>query len=287
MQYTFKRKPEWLRKKINFSINKELESLLEEHNISTVCQEAMCPNISECFSKKQATFFIMGTECTRRCSFCAVDKGHPKPLDSNEPQNIAQAVKIMGLKHVVITSPTRDDLSDGGALHFCKTVQAIKELDNSIVVEILIPDLQGDSEALKKVANCGADIIAHNIETISRLYHIRKGASYNRSLDVLKMLKEYNPKIATKSGIMVGLGEKREEILELMQHLLDVGCQYFSIGQYLQPSQKHENIVEYVEPNEFEALKIIGLDMGFRYIQSSPYTRSSYMAHQYLEQQNG
>ncbi len=287
MQYSFKRKPEWLRKKISFSINKELESILEKHNISTVCQEAMCPNISECFSKKQATFLIMGTECTRRCTFCAVDKGYPKPLNIEEPQNIAQAVKIMGLRHVVITSPTRDDLDDGGTEHFCKTVQAIKEMDNSIVVEILIPDLQEDKESIKKIANSGADIVAHNLETIPRLYHIRKGASYKRSLSVLKMLKEYNDKIAIKSGIMVGLGEKRDEVLELMQHLLDVGCEYFSIGQYLQPSQKHENVVEYVEPKEFEILKIIGLDMGFRYIQSSPYTRSSYMAHEYLEHQNG
>ncbi|MFT7859713.1 MAG: lipoyl synthase [Sulfurimonas sp.] len=283
MPYTFKRKPEWLRKKINFTINKELETILEQHNINTVCQEAMCPNISECFAQKQATFLIMGTECTRRCTFCAVDKGSPKPLDADEPQNIANSVKVMGLKHVVITSPTRDDLEDGGAEHFCKTVQAIKGLENKVVIELLIPDMQGKEELIKEVANCGADIIGHNLETIPRLYHIRKGSSYERSLDVLKMLKEFNPNVATKSAIMLGLGEKRGEVLELMQNLLDVECRYLSIGQYLQPTQKHENIVNYVEPSEFETLKISGLDMGFRYIQSSPYTRSSYMAHQYLE----
>lgn len=283
MQYTFKRKPEWLRKKINFSINKELETILEKHNINTVCQEAMCPNISECFSQKQATFLIMGTECTRRCTFCAVDKGSPKPLDSDEPKNIANSVKVMGLRHVVITSPTRDDLEDGGAEHFCKTVEAIKELESKVVIELLIPDMQGKEELIKQIAYSGADIIAHNLETIPRLYHIRKGSSYERSLDVLRLLKEFNPNIATKSAIMLGLGEERSEVLELMQHLLNVQCQYMSIGQYLQPTQNHETIVKYVEPSEFETLKISGLDMGFRYIQSSPYTRSSYMAHQYLE----
>lgn len=283
MHYTFKRKPEWLRKKIKPSLNREFELLLKRESINTVCQEAICPNISECFSKKQATFLIMGTECTRHCTFCAVDKGSPKPLDSSEAQNIAKAVKLMELRHVVITSPTRDDLKDGGAEHFCKVVKAIKEQDPSIVVETLIPDLQGNSEAIKKVANSGADIVAHNLETVPRLYHIRKGASYRRSLTLLKMLKEFNSKIITKSGIMLGLGEEHKEVLELMQELLNAECQYLSIGQYLQPSQKHEDVVKYVEPNKFEILKTMGLQMGFRYIQSSPYTRSSYMAHQYLE----
>jgi len=283
MQNKIRPKPEWLRKKISLSINKELDSLFIRSGVSTVCKEAMCPNISECFSQKQASFLILGTICTRSCSFCAVDKGLPKPLDENEPHNVAQAVKLLELKHVVITSPTRDDLDDGGAKHYCKTVNAIKSINDSVVVELLIPDMQEDIETLKKIANCGAEIIGHNLETVPRLYHIRKGANYKRSLRVLKKLSAFNPLIATKSGIMLGLGETDEEIQTLMQDLLDAECRYLSIGQYLAPSNHHESVVEYVKPKRFELLKELGMKMGFNHIQSSPYTRSSYMAHEYLE----
>jgi lipoyl synthase len=284
MPNIIKPKPEWLRKKINYSVNQELESLFRDAQVKTVCQEAMCPNISECFSQKQATFLILGNICTRACSFCAVGKGKPMALDLNEPQNVAQTVKQLGLRHVVITSSTRDDLGDGGAEHFCKTVDAIKATDSSIVVELLIPDMRENKDALQLIAMSGAQIIGHNLETVPRLYHVRKGAEYQRSLRVLKMLSSLNPSIATKSGIMLGFGEKDEEVKALMQDLLDVGCKYLSIGQYLSPSIHHTSVVEFVKPERFEDLKNLGMEMGFSYIKSSPYTRSSYMANEYLEQ---
>ncbi|MCD6433453.1 MAG: lipoyl synthase [Sulfurimonas sp.] len=276
-------KPEWLRKKIRPSLNQELESMFKKSKVNTVCQEAMCPNISECFSKKQATFLILGPICTRACTFCAVSRGKPMALDADEPQNVAQTVKQLGLSHVVITSSTRDDLSDGGAKHFCKTVSAIKAIDDSIVVELLIPDMRENVEALKQIAHSGAEIIGHNLETVPRLYAVRRGSNYKRSLRVLKLLLSLNPSIATKSGIMLGFGEKDKEVEILMQELLDVGCKYLSIGQYLSPSTHHAPVVEYVKPERFEYLRKIGMDMGFKYIKSSPYTRSSYMAHEYLE----
>lgn len=276
-------KPEWLRKKIRPSLNQELESMFKKSKVNTVCQEAMCPNISECFSKKQATFLILGPICTRACTFCAVSRGKPMALDADEPQNVAQTVKQLGLSHVVITSSTRDDLSDGGAKHFCKTVSAIKAIDDSIVVELLIPDMRENVEALKQIAHSGAEIIGHNLETVPRLYAVRRGSNYKRSLRVLKLLLSLNPSIATKSGIMLGFGERDEEVEILMQELLDVGCKYLSIGQYLSPSTHHAPVVEYVKPERFEYLRKIGMDMGFKYIKSSPYTRSSYMAHEYLE----
>lgn len=284
MQNKIVRKPEWLRKKITPSLNKEMELLLKRASLHTVCEEAMCPNISECFSKKQATFLILGNICTRACSFCAVDKGKPLSLDMDEPENVARSVKELGLRHVVITSPTRDDLSDGGAEHFCKTVDAIKNEDGSIVVELLIPDMKEQYDALEMIAKSGAEIIGHNLETVPRLYEVRKGADYGRSLRVLKILLDRNPSVATKSGIMLGFGESDEEVKALMGDLLDVGCGYLSIGQYLSPSQKHAEVVEFVRPERFEYLREIGIKMGFKYIKSSPYTRSSYMAHEYLEQ---
>lgn len=276
-------KPEWLRKKITPSAHKEMITLLGEGDIHTICQEAMCPNISECFGQRVATFMILGVHCTRACSFCAVSRAKPMPPNPLEPENIAQAVSKLGLKHVVITAPTRDDLSDGGAEHFCQTVCSIKALDSSIVVELLISDLQENDSALKQIAMSGAEIIGHNIETVPRLYHVRKGADYNRSLRVLQKLLASNPTCATKSAIMLGLGEKKEEVLQAMEDLLEIGCRYLSIGQYLSPSAEHTSVVEYVEPKVFEFFAKKGLEMGFKHIKSSPYTRSSYMAHEYLE----
>ncbi|MBU1658325.1 lipoyl synthase [bacterium] len=277
-------KPEWLRKKITPSINQELELMFRDTRVNTICQEAMCPNISECFSKKQATFLILGTICTRACSFCAVDKGKAMTPDVNEPNNIAQTVKHLGLRHVVLTSPTRDDLNDGGAEHFCKNVHAIKRMDDSIVVELLIPDMKENKEALRQVAMSGAEIIGHNLETVPRLYHIRSGADYARSLRVLHLLRSFNPTVVVKSGIMLGLGESDEEIKSLMQDLINVDCRLLSIGQYLAPSKSHEAVVEYVHPVRFEHLREAGMEMGFSYIKSSPYTRSSYMAQEYLRE---
>jgi len=285
MQNTIVRKPEWLRKKIRPSAHNEMEALMAEGGLHTVCEEAMCPNISECFRQKQATFMILGNICTRACTFCAVNKGKPMALDKDEPDNVAKAVRLLGLRHVVITSTTRDDLPDGGAAHFCETVAAIKAMDDSIVVELLIPDLHENVEALEMVAKSGAEIIGHNLETVPRLYQVRKGAEYKRSLRVLKILSSSNSLISTKSGIMLGLGEGDDEIITLMQDLLDVNCRYLSIGQYLAPSQMHAKVVEYVKPQKFEFFRNIGMEMGFRYIKSSPYTRSSYMAHEYMEAQ--
>jgi lipoyl synthase len=286
MQSKIQRKPEWLRKKITPSLNSELATMFKDGHVNTVCEKAMCPNISECFSQKAATFMILGDICARGCGFCAVERGKPKPLDENEPQNVANAVEKLGLKHVIITSSTRDDLSDGGAEHFRKTVDAIKKVDDSIIIELLIPDMQEDEKALKIIANSNVKIIAHNLETVPRLYHVRKGSDYQRSLRVLKKLLDLNPLILTKSGIMLGFGERDEELKSLMGDLLDVGCKYLSIGQYLAPSTHHEPVLEYVAPERFEELKIMGMEMGFEYIKSSPYTRSSYMAHEYLNERD-
>ena len=286
MQNAFTPKPPWLRKKITPSDHNAMNTLLGEGSLHTICQEAMCPNISECFRQKTATFMILGTVCTRHCSFCAVTKGKPLILDPYEPSNVAQAVKQLGLHHVVITSSTRDDLSDGGAEHFVKTVKAIKSVDHTIVVELLIPDMQENGLALEKIAHSSAEIIGHNVETVPRLYHVRRGSEYKRSLRVLEKLASYNPTIATKSGIMLGLGERDDEVVSLMKDLLDVGCRLLSIGQYLSPSSVHAPVVEYVEPQRFEFFQKQGIEMGFKYIKSSPYTRSSYMAHEYLEANN-
>ncbi|BBG65890.1 lopoate synthase [Hydrogenimonas sp.] len=276
-------RPEWLRKKISLSELTEMRERLAEGRLHTICEEALCPNIGECFSKNQATFLILGNICTRACTFCNVTKGAPLTPDPEEPANIAATVETMGLRHVVITSPTRDDLPDGGADQFCKTVQAVKSLDDSIRVELLIPDLHEKEDALAKVAKSGAEIVGHNLETVPRLYHIRKGAKYDRSLRVLEKLHKINPNLATKSGIMLGLGEEDEEVLKLMQELLDVGCRLLSIGQYLAPSDSHVPVVEFVRPERFDFFREEGMKMGFRYIKSSPYTRSSYMAHEYLD----
>lgn len=285
MPRIFTPKPEWLRKKITPSSHQAMKSLLLKDNIHTICEEALCPNISECFSQKVATFMILGTRCTRACSFCAVDRNKPLKPDLLEPEKIANAVLKLGLKHVVITSPTRDDLADGGARHFFNTVQAIKALDDSIDVELLIPDMQESDKALELIALSGAKIIGHNLETVPRLYHVRKGSHYQRSLRVLRKLLEFNPLCTTKSGIMLGLGERDDEVIKLMDDLLNAGCRFLSIGQYLSPSLHHASVVEYVKLERFDFLRRIGLEMGFGYIKSSPYTRSSYMAHEYLEEQ--
>ncbi|MDP3266779.1 MAG: lipoyl synthase [Sulfuricurvum sp.] len=276
-------KPPWLRKKILLSQQQPMEVLLAKNRVHTICEEAMCPNRSECFSQNVATFMILGTICTRGCTFCAVSRGVPLSVNPHEPINIANTVKHLGLSHVVITSSTRDDLDDGGAEHFCNTVDAIKTMDGSITVELLIPDMQENLLALEKIAHSGAEIIGHNLETVPSLYHVRNGSHYERSLRVLGKLSTFNPDIKTKSGIMLGFGEHDDEVLRLMENLLDVNCQYLSIGQYLSPSSKYEPVVEYVEPKRFEYLRSRGMEMGFKYIKSSPYTRSSYMAHEYLE----
>lgn len=276
-------KPDWLRKKISLSKMKEVAKLMEDLKIHTVCKEAMCPNISECFAKKQATFLILGNECTRKCAFCGVSKGSPLPPDLEEPKRVAKAVQTLGLRHVVITSPTRDDLKDYGANHYFRVVKAIKEQDNAITVELLIPDMKADREALKTVAYSGAEIIGHNVETVPRLYWVRKGADYERSLNVLQILKNLNPDLITKSGIMTGLGEREEEVEAVFKDLEKSGCSFLSIGQYLAPSKHHAQVAEYTTPERFEEYRKMALKAGLKEVKSSPYTRSSYMAEEYIK----
>ena len=279
-----KRKPDWLLKKVFFKQKKDVEISLKNIGIHTVCQEAMCPNMSECFSKKLATFMILGSTCTRACSYCNVDTGMPSGIDEKEPQKVADAVTALGLKHVVITSVTRDDLSDGGAGQFIRCVRAIKDLDKSITVELLIPDLKYNQKSIEQVANSGAEVVGHNMETVPRLYAVRKGANYNKSLEVLQSLKNANPKLKTKSAFMLGLGEREDELKSSLQDLLDVNCTLLTMGQYLAPSKTHEEVKEYISPKKFEEYGELALQMGFEFVKSSPYTRSSYMAHEYFEE---
>lgn len=277
------RKPDWLRKKISFSAQKEMDQLLQDVGIHTICQEAKCPNISECFANKNATFLILGNICTRRCTYCNVITGKPFEVNQKEIDQVTNAVQKLDLKFVVITSPARDDLEDGGSLQFYKVTNNILQNVPDAQVELLIPDFKAKTSSIQKVIDSGAVIIGHNIETVPRLYHVRQNASYKRSLDVLKQLKTLGgDSIKTKSALMVGLGETQEEMIEVFQDLLDVGCKFLSIGQYLAPSKEFEKVIEFVKPEQFALYKRTALDMGFEYVHSSPYARSSYMAHEYL-----
>jgi len=275
------RKPEWLRKKVNPGDQSEMRQLLGELRLNTVCQQALCPNISECFACGQATFLILGRNCTRLCSFCNVEKILPLPVDCDEPARVAEAVARLKLSHVVITSPTRDDLSDGGASLYAATVTAIRSSSPDTRIELLIPDFQGVVPSLEAVVASRPDIIAHNVETVPRLYHIRSGAEYGRSLEVLRICAELAPDIRTKSGVMLGMGELQGEVLQLFRDLRGVGCAYLSIGQYLAPSRRHFPVKEYVPPELFESLRVQALGMGFSHVESGPYVRSSYHAGKY------
>ncbi len=278
------RKPEWLRKKISFSAQKDMDQLLKENGIHTICQEAKCPNISECFAAKTATFLILGGICTRRCTYCNVTTGAPDAVNKKEIDQVTDAVKQLGLKFVVITSPARDDLKDGGAQQFLEVTRNVLEEVPGTQVELLVPDFQANMASIKTVANSGAVIVGHNIETVPRLYHIRKASIYQRSLDVLKEIKNHAPKgVKTKSAIMLGLGETKEEVLAVFEDLLDVGCRLLSVGQYLAPSNEYEKVQEYITPQQFEEYKHIALEMGFEYVHASPYARSSYMAHEFVK----
>ena len=280
------KKPEWLRKKISFSAQKEMDQLLQEVGIHTICQEAKCPNISECFSKKNATFLILGNICTRRCTYCNVTTGKPFEVNDKEIEQVTTAVLKLGLKFVVITSPARDDLGDGGASQFYKVTQDILEKSPEAQVELLIPDFKGKIESIQTVVDSGAVIIGHNMETVPRLYNVRKASTYKRSIQVLKDIKRLGGEsVKTKSALMVGLGETQEEMIEVFKDLLEVGCKFLSIGQYLAPSGDFEKVVEFVRPEVFALYKRTALDMGFEFVHSTPYARSSYMAHEYLSNQ--
>jgi lipoic acid synthetase len=275
------RRPEWMQKKISPAAHAEMDRMLEDLRLHTVCREANCPNISECFCSGRATFLILGAACTRLCSFCSVSKKEPLPPDPGEPERVAEAVRRLALGHVVVTSPTRDDLPDGGAGIFAKTVAAIRNASPKTAIELLIPDFQGDRESLATVVDAGPDIIGHNLETVPRLYHIRKGADYLRSMNVLRMLHVLDHNLKTKSGIMLGLGEMEEEVLRLLADLLETRCLYLSIGQYLAPTRNHYPVKSFVPPEQFAKYRERALAMGFHHVESGPYVRSSYLAERY------
>ena len=275
-----KKKPKWIRTKIidtqNYFKTKEI---IKKKKLHTVCQEASCPNISECWSKKHATFMIMGDTCTRACSFCNVITGKPITLDILEPLKIAEATKELNLKHVVITSVNRDDLEDGGADHFSKVILETKKINKKTTIEVLTPDFLRKKESYKKVVNANPDVFNHNIETVPSLYRkVRPGSNYFASVNLLKSVKKINNRIFTKSGIMMGLGETKDEVLQVMDDLLEAKVDFLTIGQYLQPTVKHYPLNRYVDPDEFNQLKEIALSKGFLIVASSPLTRSSYHA---------
>ncbi len=280
-------KPIWLRKKLSNTAQKDMEQLLKDGGLHTICQEAKCPNISECFSKKNATFLILGDTCTRRCTYCNVKTGKPDGVNEDEINQVTIAVQKLGLKFVVITSPARDDLEDGGALQFYKVTKNILENTTDTQVELLIPDFKGNIESIQKVVDSGAVIIGHNIETVPRLYRVRRNATYERSLEVLKKIKELGgDAVKTKSALMVGLGETEDEMVQVFKDLVAVGCKFLSIGQYLAPSGDYEKVIEFVKPEQFDRYKILALELGFEFVHSTPYARSSYLAHEYLSKNN-
>lgn len=275
------RKPEWLNIKINTSDSyKKLKKLMRSKKLNTVCEEARCPNLHECWSERQtATFMILGDTCTRGCRFCAVKTGLPNELDWDEPERVADSVKIMGLKHVVITAVARDDLKDGGAAVFAETVRQVRQKNPGTTIEILPSDMKGDYESLYTLMSSEPDIFDHNIETVRRLTkRVRAIAKYDRSLQLLQRVKNISPNTPTKSSIMVGLGETKEEILETMDDLLAHDVDIMTIGQYLQPTKKHLNVERYYHPDEFKELEEIALEKGFKHCKSGPLVRTSYHA---------
>lgn len=272
--------PKWLTKR--FPASREIDTtttLLENLGLNTVCQSAECPNLGECFAKRTATFIIMGDSCTRNCRFCAVTKGKPLLIDKNEPNKVATAVGQLGLKHVVITSVTRDDLPDGGARHFAATIADIRNIAPGTTIEVLTPDFKGDFEVLSVIIEAHPDIFNHNVETVPRLYPtVRPEAQYQRSLKLLRVVKQMDPTIFTKSGLMVGLGERRAEVLNVMADLREVNCDVLTIGQYLQPTSQHLPVIEFINPKVFDYYQIEGKKLGFLHVAAGPFVRSSYHA---------
>jgi lipoic acid synthetase len=277
---SYNKLPEWLRiGNLDISILIKMKKLTEDLQLHTVCESAHCPNRQKCYAQGTAGFMILGDICTRNCTFCAVKKGHPTPLDLHEPEHIVEAVKKLGLKYVVVTSVTRDDLPDGGASHFAKAINAIHLYDPRIDVEVLIPDFKGSLAALQVVIDASPTVLNHNVETVPRLYpEVRPEADYLRSIKLLKRAKDIENSLLTKSGLMLGLGESKEEIIGVMEDLREVNCELLTIGQYLQPSPKHHKVVRFVPPPEFEEYKEIGEKMGFKAVASAPFVRSSFHA---------
>ena len=274
------RKPSWIRVRLtNSSIYSDTKKIVKDNNLNTVCEEAGCPNISECWSKKHATFMIMGDTCTRACAFCDVKTGKPEKLDQFEPIKIANAVKKLNLRHVVITSVDRDDLSDGGSTHFKEVVEITRKKNPNTTIEVLTPDFLRKGDSYKIILSSNPDVFNHNIETVPRLYvKVRPGARYFSSLELLKNAKKNNKQVFTKSGIMVGLGEEKDEVIQVMDDLRSADVDFLTIGQYLQPTVKHHPLDRYYHPDEFKDLEITAKSKGFLLVSSSPLTRSSYHA---------
>jgi len=275
----------WLRRKLpDQKVLERMDSLLKELNLHTVCDSALCPNRGKCFKKGTATFMILGDICTRNCRFCAIEKGEPLPLDPEEPYHIAKAAKHLNLKHIVVTSVTRDDLSDGGAEYFAQTIMEVKKILPESTIEVLVPDFEGSWKALQIVIDAQPEVINHNIETVARLYQlVRPKAIYQRSLELLEQVKIRDKNIISKSGIMVGLGEKKEEVIKAMEDLREVYCDILTIGQYLKPSPHHLRTSDYIHPDKFKEYQKIGISLGFKYVASAPLVRSSYHAGEILK----
>ena len=284
-----KPKPEWLRRRFSFKSSvTEVNDLLLDLNLRTVCQEAHCPNQSECFGNHTATFMILGDHCTRNCTFCAIAHGAFEPPDPEEPKRVAEAVSRLDLKYVVLTSVTRDDLADGGASHFAATIKTIRSVGSDILLEVLVPDFQGSAQSLATVVAAQPAVINHNLETVPRLYPaVRPQADYQRSLRLLKEVKRLYPEATTKSGLMVGLGERQEEVSSLLRDLRKAYCDLVTIGQYLRPSRDHHPVVDYIHPELFQANQKEAEELGFSGVASGPYVRSSYKAEKLYRRAKG
>ncbi|GIW41339.1 MAG: lipoyl synthase [Candidatus Binatia bacterium] len=284
-----RRHPEWIKARAPVGERVfELRRLLRGLRLHTVCEEAQCPNLGECWAHGTATLMLMGDVCTRNCGFCAVAHGRPRPLDPEEPARVAEAVERLGLRHVVLTSVDRDDLPDGGASHFAATVRAVRGRIPRCSIEVLIPDFQGNPVALEVVVGSPIDVLNHNVETVPRLYkRVRPGSRYERSLEILRRAKELRPELLTKTGLMLGLGEEREEVLAVLRDLRAVGCDILTLGQYLRPSSKHLPVVRYVPPEEFRELRADASRLGFLHVEAGPLVRSSYHAWTHVEGARG
>lgn len=280
---TEERKPKWLRVKLPTGQNfRSVRKLVDGYKLHTICESGSCPNMGECWGAGTATFMILGNTCTRSCGFCAVKTGRPDAVDWEEPERVARSVKLMGVKHAVITSVDRDDLADGGSIIWAETVNAVRRMSPQTTMETLIPDFKGEKHNIDRLIEVAPEIISHNMETVKRLTRqVRIQARYERSLEVLAYMKEQGQK-RTKTGIMLGLGETEEEVIEAMKDLREAQVDILTLGQYLQPTKQHLKVVEYIEPEIFDRLKEVGLEMGFRYVESGPLVRSSYHAEKHL-----
>jgi len=276
------KKPDWLRVKLPIGDNyKHVRGLVDQHKLHTICESGNCPNMGECWGEGTATFMILGNTCTRSCGFCAVSTGRPDPLDWDEPQRVAEAIHLMKVKHAVITSVDRDELKDGGSIIWANTIKAIRSLNPETTLETLIPDFKGEKENIQRLIDVAPEVVSHNIETTERLTRkVRIQAKYHRSMDVIRTLKKGG--MRTKSGIMLGLGEEKQEVIQTLQDLHDNGCDVVTIGQYLQPTAKHLPVVRFVHPDEFAEFKEIGYQIGLDYVESGPLVRSSYHSEKHL-----